>query len=72
MRSWQGKMARGSHTEANPGKDEEIPAATPDLAAGETPMTRFKSLTRRLLRVSPDELGKERARRAGEKKKDRS
>jgi hypothetical protein len=43
-------------------------AATPDFDSGdETPMDKFKALTRRLLRVSPQELARERARHAAKK-----
>jgi hypothetical protein len=62
-------MARRQNPTELPDKGEASPA-TPDFDAGdETSMDRFKALTRRLLRVSPQELARERARHAAKKDK---
>jgi hypothetical protein len=53
-----------------PAKDAEN-VATSDFDDGdeETPMERFKTLTRRLLRVSPQELARQREKHAAKKDK---
>jgi hypothetical protein len=55
----------------NPTESQDKDAAnvvTPDFdSGGEKPMDRFRALTRRLLRVSPKELGRERERHSTEK-----
>jgi predicted amidohydrolase len=61
-------MVRKSQNPTEPAAKDAGSAATADFDAfDETPIERFKALTRRLLRVSPQELAKERERHAASK-----